>query len=69
MRSFFREEYTRRPKPDGLNYGHIDQQCAEWLERTFDEEKVLDAVRGMVGGKAPVQVVFLWHSSKIARML
>lgn len=48
----FREEYSWRPKLYGLDFGQLNQLCAEWLERTFDEEEILYVVRGMVRDEA-----------------
>ncbi|KAF5470705.1 hypothetical protein F2P56_011202 [Juglans regia] len=48
----FSEEYSWRPKLDGLFFEFIDQASAEWLERAFEEDEVLNVVRGIARDKA-----------------
>ncbi|XP_042948654.1 uncharacterized protein LOC122281327 isoform X2 [Carya illinoinensis] len=48
----FREDFSWRPKLDGLDFRHIDQHSVDWLERPFEKEEVLYVVRGMVHDRA-----------------
>ncbi|XP_035551741.1 uncharacterized protein LOC108989210 [Juglans regia] len=47
----FSEEYSWRPKLDGMFFDSIDEASADWLERAFEEDEVLDVVRGMARDK------------------
>lgn len=48
----FKEEYSWRPKLDGLNFDSIDESSASWLEREFDDEEILNVVLGIAKDKA-----------------
>ncbi|XP_040989014.1 uncharacterized protein LOC121236643 [Juglans microcarpa x Juglans regia] len=49
----FSEKFSWRPKLDSLAFDSIEQLDAEWLEREFEEEEILDVVKGMDKDKAP----------------
>jgi hypothetical protein len=51
--SLFSEQFSWRPKLDGLDFDSIDVEEASWLERPFEESEVLDVVKGMNSEKAP----------------
>ena len=41
-----------RPTVAGLAFESIDQFSSDWLKRIFEEEEVLDVIRGMSKDKA-----------------
>ena len=42
-----------RPLLDGLQFSAISDEDAIWLERPFDENEIVDVVKGFKGDKAP----------------
>jgi hypothetical protein len=42
-----------RPLLDGLQFSAISDEDAMWLERPFDENEIVDVVKGFNGDKAP----------------
>lgn len=49
----FKENFSWIPKLDRLCFYNIDQFNANWLERSSEEEEILDVVRRMARDKAP----------------
>ncbi|XP_042952212.1 uncharacterized protein LOC122289294 [Carya illinoinensis] len=47
------EQYSWRPKVDGLVFDTIEHTSAAWLERPFEEEEVFVVLKGMNKDKAP----------------
>lgn len=41
------EQHTWQMKVDGITFSTLDQQCARWLDRPFEEEEVCKAIHGM----------------------
>lgn len=52
--NLFFEQVGWRPKLNGLSFESIDQQNTSWIERPFEEVKVLGVMRNVVKDKAPI---------------
>jgi hypothetical protein len=48
----FTKHFSWRPKLDGLDFDFIDEE-ASWVERTFEENEILEVVKDMNINKAP----------------
>jgi hypothetical protein len=55
--SFYEHLYTEndysRPLLDGIQFSALSEEDAMWLERPFDENEIVDVVKGFNGDKAP----------------
>jgi hypothetical protein len=51
--SLFSEQFSWRPKLDGLAFDSIDVEEASWAREPFEESEVLEVVKGMNSDKAP----------------
>ena len=49
----YSEQFSCRPKLDGLSFLSNEVDEKNWLERDFEESEVLEVVRGLNGDKAP----------------
>jgi len=47
------ENYSWRPRVDGLSFISIEENESFWLERDFEEKEVRDVIRELNGDKAP----------------
>lgn len=56
----FSTSFSWRPKLDSLVFDSIDVKEALWLERSFEENEVLEVVKGRNSSKALGLMVFLW---------
>ena len=54
--SFYEHLYTKndysRPLLDGIQFSALSEEDAMWLERPFDENEIIDVVKGFNGDKA-----------------
>jgi hypothetical protein len=49
----YSEQFSWRPKLDGLLFNSIDVEEATWLERDFEESEVFEVLKALNQGKAP----------------
>jgi hypothetical protein len=49
----YANQFSLRPKLDGLSFLSIDADERNWLERDFEENEVWKVVRDLNGDKAP----------------
>uniref|UniRef100_A0A2N9G4U0 Reverse transcriptase domain-containing protein n=1 Tax=Fagus sylvatica TaxID=28930 RepID=A0A2N9G4U0_FAGSY len=52
-RTLYEEIGARRPFLDGLEFTPIEDADAMWLERQFNEDEILEVIKGFNGDKAP----------------
>jgi hypothetical protein len=48
----YSEQYSCRPKLDGLSFHFIGDEEGSWLEREFEESEVFEVVKTLNGDKA-----------------
>lgn len=51
--NLYSDPFPYRPKIEGVDFDSINDKDQRWLERPFSKEKVMIALNGMEGDKAP----------------
>ena len=51
--SLYKEPFSWRPSLEGLEFGSISREDADWLERPFEEKEIIGVVCNLNGDKAP----------------